>query len=128
MTFLAVLLLVFLFFFQAEDGIRDGHVTGVQTCALPILSEVLDRQLPTQVCDTLVPEADLDGLYQQLYSSDCEHLMLVTHQPLVGEFVNDLCGTEPGHHYFGTSTLACIDTEFVAAGMGELLWLRHPLM
>src|SRR5690606_40395122 len=31
-------LLVFLcfFFFQAEDGIRDFHVTGVQTCALPI--------------------------------------------------------------------------------------------
>src|SRR5437870_11059986 len=26
------------FFFRAEDGIRDGHVTGVQTCALPILS------------------------------------------------------------------------------------------
>src|SRR6266487_5722560 len=25
------------FFFQAEDGIRDGRVTGVQTCALPIL-------------------------------------------------------------------------------------------
>src|SRR5690606_40574888 len=25
-----------LFFFQAEDGIRDFHVTGVQTCALPI--------------------------------------------------------------------------------------------
>ena len=24
------------FFFQAEDGIRDLHVTGVQTCALPI--------------------------------------------------------------------------------------------
>src|SRR5690625_5986176 len=28
------------FFFQAEDGIRDGHVTGVQTCALPILTVV----------------------------------------------------------------------------------------
>src|SRR6266498_5561422 len=26
-----------LFFFQAEDGIRDADVTGVQTCALPIL-------------------------------------------------------------------------------------------
>src|SRR5437870_8423251 len=26
----------YFFFFQAEDGIRDGHVTGVQTCALPI--------------------------------------------------------------------------------------------
>src|SRR5438034_3596213 len=28
----------FLFFFQAEDGIRDHCVTGVQTCALPICS------------------------------------------------------------------------------------------
>src|SRR5207237_6886729 len=28
---------VFCFFFQAEDGIRDSSVTGVQTCALPIL-------------------------------------------------------------------------------------------
>src|SRR5207237_5320409 len=26
----------FIFFFQAEDGIRDSSVTGVQTCALPI--------------------------------------------------------------------------------------------
>src|SRR2546427_2077102 len=29
----------FLFFFQAEDGIRDLTVTGVQTCALPISPE-----------------------------------------------------------------------------------------
>src|SRR5439155_5242596 len=29
------------FFFQAEDGIRDGHVTGVQTCALPILTSAM---------------------------------------------------------------------------------------
>src|SRR5690554_7325876 len=27
---------LFFFFFQAEDGIRDADVTGVQTCALPI--------------------------------------------------------------------------------------------
>src|SRR6266699_2880544 len=30
---------VFFFFFQAEDGIRDADVTGVQTCALPIFIE-----------------------------------------------------------------------------------------
>src|SRR5687767_15414615 len=28
-----------IFYFQAEDGIRDKLVTGVQTCALPILAE-----------------------------------------------------------------------------------------
>src|SRR5258706_5977235 len=38
---------VYLFcFFQAEDGIRDWSVTGVQTCALPIL---IDVSLPTDV-------------------------------------------------------------------------------
>src|SRR6266853_1358503 len=31
----------FFFFFQAEDGIRDLTVTGVQTCALPISDEIL---------------------------------------------------------------------------------------
>ena len=31
----------FFFFFQAEDGIRDTSVTGVQTCALPIWNELL---------------------------------------------------------------------------------------
>src|SRR5690625_7199316 len=34
------------FFFQAEDGIRDGHVTGVQTCALPIYPATHRRPHP----------------------------------------------------------------------------------
>src|SRR5699024_12223813 len=33
---LSLCLFIFFFFFQAEDGIRDRNVTGVQTCALPI--------------------------------------------------------------------------------------------
>src|SRR2546422_3043274 len=37
---------MFFFFFQAEDGIRDVAVTGVQTCALPI-SKALDVSLTT---------------------------------------------------------------------------------
>src|SRR5690606_40721679 len=36
---------VFVFFFQAEDGIRDFHVTGVQTCALPILGNATVSRL-----------------------------------------------------------------------------------
>ena len=40
---LQVVMLIFVFFFfffQAEDGIRDWSVTGVQTCALPIYKVV----------------------------------------------------------------------------------------
>src|SRR6267143_5710015 len=36
------------FFFQAEDGIRDGTVTGVQTCALPIFSKPAKMPLPDE--------------------------------------------------------------------------------
>src|SRR6267378_1223375 len=38
------MLLYFFFFFQAEDGIRDLYVTGVQTCALPISQPVVSRR------------------------------------------------------------------------------------
>src|SRR5258708_24928405 len=42
-SFDAVLSVAFyFFFFQAEDGIRDDLVTGVQTCALPILQRSID--------------------------------------------------------------------------------------
>src|SRR5690606_40496171 len=35
--------LILCFFFQAEDGIRDFHVTGVQTCALPISKQMVKQ-------------------------------------------------------------------------------------
>src|SRR5699024_11273342 len=47
-------LLLRVFFFQAEDGIRDRNVTGVQTCALPILPPAaaeLDGEASGQVPD-----------------------------------------------------------------------------
>src|SRR5256885_5192848 len=40
--------LVLCFFFQAEDGIRDYKVTGVQTCALPICDGVPVVAVPTE--------------------------------------------------------------------------------
>src|SRR5438874_5185641 len=47
-----MLFIFFFFFFQAEDGIRDLYVTGVQTCALPISSwcPVRDRRTCRESC------------------------------------------------------------------------------
>src|SRR5437588_7807857 len=57
---------VFFFFFQAEDGIRDHCVTGVQTCALPIcdrngferLSIELDHDALAPVYETVARVKD----------------------------------------------------------------------
>src|SRR5439155_8629925 len=58
-------ILFFFFFFQAEDGIRDGHMTGVQTCALPIsyplLEELRYRDTPHYLSAIgILREADTD--------------------------------------------------------------------
>src|SRR5690606_39726478 len=55
------------FFFQAEDGIRDFHVTGVQTCALPISGKtpkarstfpwIIQRANPARKCGPGLPVA-----------------------------------------------------------------------
>src|SRR5438034_9797643 len=52
------------FFFQAEDGIRDHCVTGVQTCALPI-SEV-NQELDETNAGVMALYAELDDRTQQL--------------------------------------------------------------
>src|SRR5258708_27663931 len=42
---------IFFFFFQAEDGIRDDLVTGVQTCALPIYAPSLEDYAADPMAD-----------------------------------------------------------------------------
>src|SRR5437667_1654952 len=64
---------VLFFFFQAEDGIRDRDVTGVQTCALPISSdttyrEALDHYLRLQKSPTKESSAKLVGSPNELLS------------------------------------------------------------
>src|SRR3712207_8869990 len=50
------------FFFQAEDGIRDIGVTGVQTCALPIYTfRAVQLDEPTLAYDVTVPEPLIRG-------------------------------------------------------------------
>src|SRR5688572_33344236 len=49
------------FFFQAEDGIRDLTVTGVQTCALPILVRLQQTDLGYSVDSVLTFEVILAG-------------------------------------------------------------------
>src|SRR5438132_2655555 len=57
-------MLFFFFFFQAEDGIRDHCVTGVQTCALPISCQPYSRRgaitasdLPEKLADAPAKES-----------------------------------------------------------------------
>src|SRR2546430_3669021 len=61
-------LALFLFFFQAEDGIRDLTVTGVQTCALPISPPPGPRHLArSRVSSHCLPQSLESALEFALY-------------------------------------------------------------
>src|SRR5690606_39630840 len=62
------------FFFQAEDGIRDFHVTGVQTCALPI-SVQEGRLAPSRLpaCEGLALVSSVLGIVP-VHKVDCLRL------------------------------------------------------
>src|SRR5436190_8004908 len=58
--------LLYFFFFQAEDGIRDHCVTGVQTCALPISLNLLSPRGPRTLSQVVSsPRGDGQGRHLQ---------------------------------------------------------------
>src|SRR5690606_11290369 len=63
---------------QAEDGIRDFHVTGVQTCALPICEWVTTQSemIPSGAGDPLEASRDVDQAF-----SDAIHEARISGQP-----------------------------------------------
>src|SRR5690348_17794300 len=70
------------FFFQAEDGIRDGRVTGVQTCALPICPKtatVFGHEIEPQTnygqreCE----ESQLQLIGQEIFRSPNKHVTIM---------------------------------------------------
>src|SRR5437016_9871703 len=92
--------LLFFFFFQAEDGIRDWSVTGVQTCALPIYP-VNAQVMKDTVLDlrsrgkTILFSTHIMEQAEKL----CEQLCIIARgRKLVDGALSDIKRTRSGHH------------------------------
>src|SRR5256886_3947906 len=85
--------LIFFFFFQAEDGIRDLTVTGVQTCALPIcahkrITENLFKELiKAKISQVRAALADLEGAYSvaDVVNRQTGEVLLEANKPLTAD-------------------------------------------
>src|SRR2546427_11633023 len=99
-------ILLFFFFFQAEDGIRDLTVTGVQTCALPILFEfwllvraVRSTYFMVKICGDTSTKRPLPKSYLD-HPTVSQALSPIQAQPTcfaVAIWVLMLSGTEPSY-------------------------------
>ena len=64
-----------MFFFQAEDGIRDVAVTGVQTCALPIYISIAPSQHPDRTDAFVIHyvNTDINGILMKAAMLVCKY-------------------------------------------------------
>lgn len=107
--------------------LASPYVRAQQSC------DIAMTYLPTlsaehrQMVDFLVPGSNpqraLDWLSRQ--PQDLQ-VLFVTHQPLVGTLLDELCGFESGRYRMGTAALAALRLQDVGRGMAEFLWLKHP--
>ncbi|MGL5948709.1 MAG: phosphohistidine phosphatase SixA [Aeromonas sp.] len=92
----------------------------------------ISAHLPSQqvlVCNEATPEGDVDFVASYLTALAEQHasVLLVSHLPLVGYLLQDLCHL-PHAPMFATSAIAAIDWRVTDHGFGhgELLWLQSP--
>ena len=95
--------------------------------------QVAREVLPTlckEDLDLIVPGGNaqmvIDFLTGRQANEQLSCVLLITHQPFAGTFVDKLCDLETGTYRIGTAGLAAIDADPVAAGLGVLRWLKHP--
>src|SRR2546427_10642402 len=117
--------ILLVFFFQAEDGIRDLTVTGVQTCALPILFERFDalgKPLPTWNLAAglfTLPWCGLRGLWQEggLYALAAGGTGLVW-----GLLLRPALGLPPAIAHGIDATLILLAIAIPGLGANALYW------
>src|SRR5258706_15965515 len=96
------MLIFFFFFFQAEDGIRDWSVTGVQTCALPISFHlpVTQNQIGSA---TGLSTVHVNRSLQELKKGGLALLGGAEARVLDWKGLQDAAGFDPAYLYIGPS-------------------------
>jgi phosphohistidine phosphatase len=93
-----------------------------QQTADVVLEEL--KAVPRETCEWLLPESTPAQVLDTLSGLGDFTYLLVSHQPLVGELVNGLCGRANGYHPMNTGALANVDLDHFALSRGRLVWLR----
>jgi phosphohistidine phosphatase len=111
---------------QPLDAIlASPYLRAQQTAALVCTELGYERGVAT--APWLTPDDDPCEVLRYLAERQERNLLLVSHQPLVSQLLSMLCEGHRGAHVpMPTAALACVDTDFVAAGLGSLVLHRTP--
>lgn len=129
---------------DAARALTDTGRAQVSHCAVQLLGKPLDAVLaspyvraqqtaqlvhgalgltdPVITVPWLTPDSLPDQVMLELERRQLEHVLLVSHQPLVGTLIGALCGHD---HPMGTASLAELEGEWPLSGLMTLKSLRH---
>src|SRR5258706_3974678 len=117
------------FFFQAEDGIRDWSVTGVQTCALPISVKCRMMMRTALVCEyeLVIPQgaSSSDISLERSAASVTGNPWDDRRSRLAARETPDLCLSARGRHLPGRRALEQLRTELMQTGWAPCPYARR---
>ena len=108
---------------KLADEVWCSRYTRAQQTA-ELVADIIDK--PVVIQDWLTPTDNIDRVLNELREADQKTIFIVSHQPLVGILVDSIANLEPGRYRMGTAAIACIETDVMAHGCGDLRWLHQP--
>ena len=111
---------------QVQEIWASPLVRAQQTAQ--IVCEILSAQgvhVAIKTTELITPESNPTGLFDSLHNAKFNSVLLASHMPFVGGFLDSFCGSAPGYHSMNTSSLALVECDIPAAHCGDLRWLRH---
>lgn len=111
---------------QVQEIWASPLVRAQQTAE--IVRDILAAQgvhLSIKTTDLITPESNPADLFDLLQVSKLNSVMLASHMPFVGDFLDVFCGSARGYHAMNTSSLALVESDIPAKHCGDLRWLRH---
>lgn len=82
-------------------------------------------QVSVEITDLIAPESDPFELFELLQKINSPSVLLASHQPFAGKFLDVFCGEPRGTYSMDTSSLALVECEVAAQDCGNLRWLKH---
>ena len=93
---------------------------------LKVLTDTLNYQEALLFEDALRSEGHINAVEYCVETLDVERVLLLSHQPLIGQILEYLTD-KPGIGWsMDTSSLACLNTITFGRGCAEMQWLTHP--
>ena len=93
---------------------------------LKVLTDTLNYQEALLFEDALRSEGHINAVEYCVETLDIERVLLLSHQPLIGQILEYLTD-KPGIGWsMDTSSLACLNTITFGRGCAEMQWLTHP--